>query len=78
MSTPRRDLVTDEILHEVETMYRLVPVHVSAREVAERLGAPTQSVSYWLRRAAEAGLVEVVMSQPERRVRPASNGEPNK
>jgi len=49
-----------EILDALRRMHALVPVHVSADEIAERISAPTKSVSPRLKRLAAAGHVKQV------------------
>jgi hypothetical protein len=54
------DFCDSEIIAALRQMHRLVPVHVSADEVAERIGAPTKSVIPRLKRLAQAGHVTQV------------------
>lgn len=54
------DFCDHEIVHELRRMHALVPVHVSADEIAERISAPTKSVSPRLKRLAQAGHVKQV------------------
>lgn len=67
----RRDLVTAEILAELHELHCKVPVHVSAKELAEHLNAHPNSVRHWLAKADAAGLVRCVVETPERRYVPA-------
>lgn len=65
-----RDLVTAEIIGKLHELYAKVPVHVSARELAEQLNAHPNSVRHWLAKADTAGLVRCVVETPERRYVP--------
>lgn len=65
-----RNLVSDEILAKLRELYAKVPVHVSARELAEQLNAHPNSVRHWLDKALAAGLVRRVVETPERRYVP--------
>lgn len=66
----KSDLVTAEILAKLYELHAKVPVHVSARELAEQLNAHPNSVRHWLAKADTAGLVRCVVETPERRYVP--------
>lgn len=65
-----RNLVTAEIIGKLYELYAKVPVHVSAKELAEQLNAHPNSVRHWLAKADTAGLVRCVVETPERRYVP--------
>lgn len=58
MTTP--DYCDAEIIATLRRLHAIVPVHVSADELAERIGAPTRSVSYRLNKLARMGHVKQV------------------
>ena len=66
----RSDLVTAEIMHKLYELHDRVPVHVSARELADHLNAHPNSVRHWMLRAETSGLVRCVVETPERRYVP--------
>jgi hypothetical protein len=66
-----RDLVTAEIIAKLHELHAKVPVHVSARELADKLNAHPNSVRHWLAKAEVSGLVRCVVEAPERRYVPA-------
>lgn len=66
----KRDLVTAEILGKLHELYARVPVHVSAKELADHLNAHPNSVRHWLAKAEMAGLVRCVVDTPEPRYVP--------
>lgn len=54
------DYCDAEIIAALRQMHAIVPVHVSAEELAERIGAPTRSVNYRLNKLARMGHVKQV------------------
>ena len=54
------DYCDAEIIATLRRLHAIVPVHVSADELAERIGAPTKSVAPRLKRLAQAGHVKQV------------------
>lgn len=70
----RRDYCDDEILRELRRLYGRCPVHVSASELAERIGADGRSVGRRLARLGRAGAVEVRTPGGQKRYVPASAG----
>ena len=54
------DYCDAEIIAALRRLHAIVPVHVSADELAERIGAPTKSVSPRLKRLAQTGHVQQV------------------
>jgi predicted ArsR family transcriptional regulator len=67
----RSELTTSEIVAKLHELHRKVPVHVSARELADELNVHPNSVRHWIQRAELSGLVRCVVETPERRYVPA-------
>lgn len=58
--TSEPDYCDTEIIYALRRLHALVPVHVSADELAERISAPTKSVAPRLKRLAQSGHVKLV------------------